>query len=103
MGGIGRARTLMIQMQRAAENIEVDGQIWIPDERLLLWLARNWTPWAFVRAILSVGFDLRSRPARVAMFEGPGAFSLGQTRWGRRLRAWLANRDVMVVVGDGLG
>jgi hypothetical protein len=103
MGGIGRGRKLMRQMREKAGNIEIDAQLWVPDDRTLLWVAKRWTPWSFIRAILSVGFKLRSRRTRFVMLEGPGILSLGQSRWGRYLRSWLVNRDVIVGIGEVVG
>lgn len=103
MGGVGRGLKLMRQMRDAAGNIEIDAQLWVPDDRVLLWVANRWTPWAFIRAILSVGFGLRSRPTRFLQLEGPGILSLGQSRWGGYLRSWFVNRDVIVGIGEQVG
>jgi hypothetical protein len=93
----------MRRMRDAAGNIEIDAQLWVPEDRTLLWVAKRWTPRSFTKAILSVGFSLRSRPTRLVMFEGPGALRLGQSRWGRHLRSWLVNRDVIVGISEGSG
>lgn len=87
MGGVGRGLKLMRKMRGVAGNIEIDARLWVPDDRVLLWVAHEWTPWAFIRAILSVGFGLGSRPTRFLMLEGPGVLNLGQSRWGRHLRS----------------
>ena len=63
----------MRQMREKAGNIEIEPKLWVPDDRTLLWVAKRWTPWTFVRAILSVGLSLRSRPTRFLMLEGPGS------------------------------
>jgi|ERR1035441_6095984 hypothetical protein len=103
MGGVGRGHKLMRQMQDAAANIEIDAHLWVPDDRVLLWVAKRWTAWAFIRAILSVGFGLRSRPTRLLMLEGPGVLSLGHSRWERHLRSWLVKRGVIVGIGEVVG